>query len=114
VRDDGLYLLKTAIDLDTGHELPPLDMMSESYFRNLRNCGYRECAPGDVLSAAREMYERRLPGWREDDAQASFRARVIEAGAALAPRVHRAAAWGPDRGFIGEGRLARVQAGRAA
>src|SRR5690606_38253244 len=105
---------KTAIALDTGRELPPLEMLSEPYFRNLRNCGYRACAAGDVLAVVREMYERRRPGWREHDAQTAFRARVVAAGEELAPRVARAAAWGPDGGFIGEGRLARVQAERVS
>ena len=41
-----------------------------------------------------------------------FRARVVEAGAALAAVSPHVVEWGPDAGFIGDGRLVRFQADR--
>jgi hypothetical protein len=51
-------------------------------------------------------------GWGETEAQARYRARVTAAGGALASTVRYVATWGPDHGFLGDGRLARVQAAR--
>jgi hypothetical protein len=110
IRGDGLFLLKTAIDLDSGRVLGPAEMITEAYFRNLRNHGYRGNTAAAVLDAAIEMHEGTRHGWRESPAQAAFRARVAEAGGELAARFRHVAVWGPDRGFIGEGRLARRQA----
>jgi len=56
------------------------------------------------------MHERLLPGGRDADGQAEFRARLTDAAAALAPTIPYVAEWGADRGFMGDGRLARVQA----
>jgi putative glycosyltransferase (TIGR04372 family) len=113
IRAGGLYALKTAIDLDSGRMLGPRDMLGEPYYRNLRNHGFRDNTAFEVLDAVREMHESRHGRSSESDAQAAFRARVVEAGAALAPSVRHVAAWGPDEGFIGDGRLIRVQADRA-
>jgi hypothetical protein len=110
VRDDGVYLLKTAIDLDTGRGLAPRELVTEGYYRNLRNIGYRDNSSRQIRAAVAEMIEGLAGGWRESDAQRRFRAAAVEAGASLAPRFERVAAWAPVDGFIGDGRLARVQA----
>jgi len=49
-------------------------------------------------------------GWQESDGQSRFRERAAAAGAALAPLVPAVAAWAPEDGFLGDGRLARIQA----
>ena len=113
VREDGLYTLKKVIDLDTGRVLTSSDLLRETYFQNLRNCGYRDNTSAEVLEAVREMHEGVSHGWQESQSQARFRERVTEAGSALAGRVPHVAEWGPDRGFIGDGRLARFQADEA-
>jgi len=110
IREDGLYTLRTVVDLDTGRLLTADDLLSDSYFRNLRNCGYRDNTPGEMLEAVREMHEGVTHGWSERESQAQFRKRVGDAGAVLARSVPLVAEWGPDEGFIGDGRLARFQA----
>jgi putative glycosyltransferase (TIGR04372 family) len=112
VREHGLFTLKQAIDLDTGRFLSMRDRLTEGYYRNLRNCGYRTSTEADVLAAVREMHEGISRGWRDTTAQAAFRDLVTRAGEELSFRVPHVAEWGPHHGFIGRGRLARVQAER--
>ncbi len=110
VREHGIYLLKTAIDLDTGRVLTPHDWLAESYYRNLRNIGYRDNTRDQIRDAAIEMLDGLANGWREAEGQKRYRAAAVMAGELLAPRVRHVAQWGPVDGFIGDGRLARVQA----
>jgi hypothetical protein len=112
LRTDGLYLLRTSIDLATGRDLAVGDLLTEEYFRNLRHHGHREHAAADVTAAVQEMLEGMSGGWGDTEAQARYRARVVAAGGELAPTVRYVATWGPDHGFLGDGRLARVQAAR--
>jgi hypothetical protein len=114
VRPNGLFTLKTPVDLDTGELLGPGAFLGERYYRNLRNYGFRNTPATDILAAVREMHESRRDGWRETEAQTRFRTRATEAATGLRPRVARLAAWGADRGFLGDGRLAGVQAERAS
>jgi hypothetical protein len=113
VRADGLYLLGQPIDLDTGRALAPAEFLGEGFYRNLRNIGFRDSAPGQVAAAVAEMLEGAAGGWLETEGQARFRAAAVEAGMKLAARVRHVAKWGPVDGFIGEGRLARAQADAA-
>jgi hypothetical protein len=110
VRDDCLFTIQKVIDLDNGHVLMPRDLLTESYFRNLRNCGYRPNTAADVRQAVEEMHEGVNRGWRDSESQERFRAQAVEAGSDLARRVRYVAEWGPDHGFLGDGRLARFQA----
>lgn len=114
VRANGTFLFRTVVDLDSGRTLASAELLGEPYFRNRRNCGFRDATAADLIAALREMHHGVTRGWDDSDAQLAFRARVVEAGAALAPSVALAADWGPDDGFIGHGRLARVQAERVA
>jgi hypothetical protein len=110
VRPNCLYTIARVIDLDDGRVLTPSDLLTESYFRNVRNCGYRSNTPAEIRQAVEEMHGGLRRGWRESEGQARFRARVVEAGSDLASRVAHVAEWGPDEGFIGDGRLASFQA----
>ena len=110
VRENGLYTIRKVFDLDEGRVLTLSDLLSESYFRNVRNCGYRSNTPAEIRQAVEEMHDGVSRGWRDSEGQARFRARVVEAGSDLAARVKYVAEWGPDTGFIGDGRLARFQA----
>jgi hypothetical protein len=112
VRADGLFTMATAIDLDSGRELASSEWLEEAYFRSLRTCGYRATNAADVLAAAQEMHEGVSGTWRDSPGQIRFRERATAAGTALAGRVPLVAEWGPDTGFLGNGRLARVQADR--
>jgi hypothetical protein len=110
VRREGVFTLPTVIDLDDGRELMRSELLTEAYFRNVRNCGFRANTPLEVRRAVEEMHDAVMHGWRDSEGQARFRSQVVEAGTALATRVRHVAEWGPDRGFIGDGRLARFQA----
>jgi hypothetical protein len=110
VRANGLYTIAKVIDLDEGRVLTLSDLLTESYFRNVRNCGYRSNTPAEVRQAVEEIHDGVARGWRDSEGQARFRARVVEAGSGLASRVAHLAEWGPDEGFIGDGRLVRFQA----
>lgn len=114
IRSNGLLLLATAVDLDSGRELAIDEWLTEAYFRNRRSVGYRGVSTAELLAAIREMQHGVAHGWADTDAQRGFRIRVVEAGRALAPVVPAVAEWGPDGDFIGDGRLARVQAERSS
>ena len=114
VRANGIYAVKTAIDLDTGEALSPRDLLSEAYYRNQRNCGFRNTSATDVSAAVTEMVDGLERGWSETAAQASYRELAIQSATAMAPRVRHVAKWGPVDGFIGDGRIARVQAERTS
>jgi hypothetical protein len=112
VRRDGIYLLKDVVDLDTGRTLTLADRLDDSYYRNMRNYGHRDNCATDVRAAVDEMLDGVRGDWHESASQSQYRARLVEAGASMAPRVRHVAKWGPVDGFIGDGRLARVQAER--
>jgi hypothetical protein len=105
----SVFTLATAVDLDSGRQLPVSELLTEQYFRNTRNCGYRPTSAADVVAAVAEMVD----GAAETDAQTRFRAAAERAGAALGPRVRHVAEWDAASGYVGDGRLARVQAERA-
>jgi hypothetical protein len=112
IRANGLLLVATALDLDSGRELSIDEWLTEGYFRTRRGLGHRGVTAGDLLAAIREMQEGITRGWEGSVAQDRFRRRAIELGRALAPAIPFVAEWGPDEGFLGDGRLAQVQADR--
>jgi len=125
VRPNGLFALCTPIDLETAQRITFADMLSEPYFRDLRkqeargrrrgSYGYFDNTAEEVIQALREMMAGAAAGWaNETEGQARFRARVVDAGAALAAVSPHVAEWGPDEGFIGDGRLIAFQAERVS
>jgi putative glycosyltransferase (TIGR04372 family) len=114
LRADGLLLLRTVLDLDSGRVLTLDDLLSERHFRNVRNCGYRDNTAAELTAAVGEMRASLEHGWHESDGQRRFRARATDAAQRLAASTPALAEWAPDSGFIGDGRLARVQADRAS
>jgi hypothetical protein len=95
VRADGLFLLRTPIDLETGQALP-LASLLERDVGNERHVGFRDHALAELTAAVEEMVEGVEHGWQESASQAQFRERAVAASS--------------DDGFLGDGRLARVQA----
>jgi putative glycosyltransferase (TIGR04372 family) len=99
-RADGLYLLKTVIDRQTGQPLPPLELASDRYLDHVGDTmlfRYVENTPGQILAAVREMLDglgRREPA-REPQQEyrralvAAARARGVRPGAGRLAR----AAW---------------------
>ena len=114
VRHHGVYLLKTAVDLDTGRVLNLLEFLGADYYRRLRDIGYRDNTSAQIRQAVCEMLEGLAHGWHDSEGQARFRAAALAAGESLAPQVRQVAKWRPVNGFIGDGRLARAQAESAA
>lgn len=112
VRGNDIFTLADIVDLDSGRVLLMSELLSESYLRHVRNYGVRPNRAEQVLAAVQEIHEGVTAGWREDANQMRVRDRVTEAGVSLASRVPLVAAWGPDEGFLGDGRLARCQAGQ--
>ena len=125
VRANGLMALSTAIDLDTAQAITISDMLTQPYFRDLHkqqvrgrrrgSHGYRDNTAEEVIEAINEMRAGIAAGWTtESESQGRFRTRVVEAGAALAAVSAHVAEWGPDGGFIGDGRLVQFQADRVS
>lgn len=110
VRVNGLFLLRTAVDLEAGEVMPLADRVSERAYRQVRTVGYRDHSIADLTAAVEEMLAGVEDGWRESESQTRFRDRAVAAGTAMAPLVPSIAVWGPDAGFLGDGRLVRVQA----
>jgi putative glycosyltransferase (TIGR04372 family) len=97
IRRDGLFTLATPVDLSTGRELGLDEGMAHSHVRHLDRYVHRPNRAADVLAAVEEMLDI-VAGVIVDTAgQARYRSRL--AGAA-------------PEAFIGDGRLARVQAER--
>jgi len=125
VAANGLYVLATAIELERVQQIDIETMFTEPYFRDLRkreargrrrgSFGYRDNTADEVVEAIRELQAGLASNWTdESDSQRRFRARVVEAGAALAEVSPHVVEWGPDTGFIGDGRLVRFQADRVS
>jgi putative glycosyltransferase (TIGR04372 family) len=109
VRSTGIYIFKKAIDLDTGRQLTLPEMLSHEHYRNLRNTGvfgYRDNTSREIADAVSEMRAGLAHGWTETDGQRRYRELVTDAGIHLAERVRYMHKWGPDEGFLGDGRLA--------
>ena len=110
ITGNGLHTLATPIDLSTGLSLPVDEMSTEEYLRHRHRYGMRRNTAAEVAAAVAEMQDGLESGWRETPAQSAYRVRLIERGAALAGRIPYVARWGPDAGFLGDGRLAAFQA----
>ncbi len=114
IRADGLFTLASVVELDTGRALQADELLSETYLRRPDRFAHRPNTAAEILAAVREMQSGVTHGWTESDGQARFRTRVVDAATQLATRVPHLRTSGPDDGFIGAGRLARVQADTVA
>jgi hypothetical protein len=114
IQPHGSLLLATAVDLDSGRALSVDEQLSDVGNRHRRNLGYRRAPVTDVLAALHEQHEVVARGAMEHGAQRRVRDRLVALGRVLAAEVPYLAEWGPDDGFLGDGRLAQVQAERAS
>jgi len=87
IHPDGVYVVRHAIDLDTGRPVPVEERLTEGYYRNLRNIGFRHVSAAEILDAAREMHAGVTGVWQERDSQRRFREGAIAAGTVLEARV---------------------------
>lgn len=97
IRRDGLFTLATPVDLRTGRELGLDEGLASSHVRHLDRYAHRPNRADAVLAAVQEMLEIVAGGSVETSGQAQYRLKLEDA---------------TDQGFIGDGRLARVQAER--
>jgi putative glycosyltransferase (TIGR04372 family) len=112
VRGNSIFTLAAVVDLDSGRALSSGELLSEHYLRHIRNYGIRPNGSEQVLAAVQEMHDDVTGGWWEDANQTHAREVIADAGLSLASRVPLVAEWGPDEGFLGDGRVARWQAGQ--
>jgi len=105
-RTDGLFTLKTAVELDTGRLLTAREMLTERYLTRVGDFGHRANTAAEVLGAVEEMRQALAHGWTDSEGQRAFRTDVAASAA------RRAAERGHAPALVGGGRLARVQADR--
>jgi putative glycosyltransferase (TIGR04372 family) len=98
IRRNGLFTLATPVDLRTGRELGLEEGMARGHLAHLDRYAHRPNRAVDVRAAVEEMLDIVAGRSAETVGQAQYRSRLAEAANA----------------FIGDGRLARVQAERMA
>lgn len=113
IRPDGLYLLKTIIDRETGEPLLPTTLLTREHLMALRapdRHQFMENTAEQIFEAVQEMLdllERRPP---ETPGQTWYRELVTEVAANVKHQYARK--HGADRGYMGYGRLVRSLADR--
>ena len=110
IRRDGVFTLTGTIDLDSGRVISLHERLEAPFYQNERNLGHTPNPAAIVLEAVREMHQGATVAWDDTAEQAAFRVAAAEASDTLAASVPVVAEWRADAGFLGEGRLARVQA----
>lgn len=110
IRRHGLFVLKRVRDRQTGRVLGVNDLLTEDYASNLRNTTryqYQDNSPEELLEAVQEMIDDLDHDRPESVEQAAFRQAVTDACSALGPFHAYVRKWGPENGFLGDGRLAQ-------
>jgi putative glycosyltransferase (TIGR04372 family) len=112
IRRESIYLLKTTIDRATGRRLTGSDLLARERLANLRDptkVEFVENTAEEILDAVEEMLDLLDRGTPESTAQEWYRELVVAAAQATQD-MYYVRKHGPDRGYMGEGRLARSQA----
>lgn len=115
VRADGIYIMKKVFDRQTGRLLTLTDLLTEDYLSNLRyleRYQYVENSGEEILAGVCEMCEWLGGSRTETPKQAQFRDMATRVGDALKARLGYVRKWGPDQGFLGDGRIASFYAER--
>jgi putative glycosyltransferase (TIGR04372 family) len=113
VRANGLYLLKTVVDLDTGRELQLSELLTDAYYGHLRSpkqYRYRPNTSEEIVTAVEEMVTQLRSPSSESPAQNSYRRTVTTACDSLTNKFVRK--WASDDGFLGDGRAVQFYANR--
>lgn len=111
IRAPGLMLPKPVIDRRTGGRLTHADQLGEEYhrrFRDPRRYQYLDNTPEEILEATREMLDWLDLRWTESAAQRGYHEAIGVAAAALRAESTYLRTLGPDGGFLGDGRIAKV------
>ena len=117
VRKTGLYLLKHVVDVETRRELSAWDMLAVDYLSHVRDTAryrYQDNTSDEILAAVVEMLELLQGRMDETSVQRDYRQRATQAGEELTAELPFVRKWGPDDGFLGHGRMARICFDRAA
>jgi putative glycosyltransferase (TIGR04372 family) len=110
IRTDGAFTLTGAVELDTGRVLSLAERLEATAFQNERNIGHIPNPPDVILDAVREMHEGTSAGWQDTAGQVAFRTAATQAAQTIGATTPAVAEWGADAGFLGDGRVARMQA----
>jgi putative glycosyltransferase (TIGR04372 family) len=114
IRPDGIYLLKRVVDRATGRTLMGSAVVARERLESLRDpmkVEFVENTPEEILDAVEEMVELLDRGTPESPAQTWYR-ELVTAAAQASQDLNYVRKHGPDRGYMGTGRLARSQAQR--
>ncbi len=115
IRRNWLYTLKRVLDLETGQILTLQDMASPAYLQSLRDTDrfrFLSHTPEEVLEGVREMLAFLADPPEESPVQAAYRDLVTATANELATTMRYVRKWGPDDGFLGDGRIAAFFAER--
>lgn len=111
IRSDAMYLLKRVRDRRTRRFLTLDDRLEHDYiehFRHTQRNEYFDNTPDEILAATMEMEAVALKQVPPSAAQLAFRERATAAGVHFVDRLAYVRKWGPDEGFLGDGRIAQV------
>jgi putative glycosyltransferase (TIGR04372 family) len=111
VRAPGLFVPKRIVDRQTGQPLSHADQVSDAYHLHLRDSRrflYFDSTPAQIADATREMLDWIAGRWVESEDQRRYHNSIVAAAQALKARSRYARKWGSDRGFLGDGRIARA------
>jgi putative glycosyltransferase (TIGR04372 family) len=111
IRAPGLFVPKTIIDRRTGKPVPLLGQIAQDYqdrMRDQRRYLYIDTPPEAIAEAALEMLDWVKGRWTESEAQREYHTAITTAAPALRLSNAYVRKWGPDEGFLGDGRIARA------
>ena len=111
IRAPGLFLPKTIVDKRDGRRLASVDLLGDEYhrqFRDTRRYLYVDNTPEEIRAATEEMLEWTGGRWTESPGQQAYHEAAMTAAAHLHRRSNYVRKWGLDKGFLGDGRIARV------
>lgn len=114
VRTHGIYLMKTIVDRRTDEPLDLEGLLSEHHLLNLRDpreFAYVQNTAEEILDGVREMLDLLEHGTPESPAQQRYKELLVEA-IERSQHIAYVQKWGLDSGFLGRGRLGRMQAER--
>lgn len=112
IRKESIYMMKSVVERATGEAITGSRLFTRGHLEHLRDTlRYRflENTPEELLAAAAEMIELLETAPPQAAAQAWYRD-LVHASAAANRDLYYVRKHGPDEGYMGDGRLARVQA----
>ena len=115
IRRDWLYALKRVVDLETDRMLTLQEMASPVYLGALRDTDrfrFLSHTPEEILEGVQEMVAFLAAPPLESAKQAAYREQVTATANELAKTMRYVRKWGPDDGFLGDGRIASFFAER--